>query len=259
MKIQILNKEGRKIKELITTLFKEPIRKDIILKVAETEKIKSPYSPKYLAGMKRSASGNVSHRRHAWKSDRGKGLSRIPRKIFWRRGTQFSWEGAIIPSTRGGRRAHPPKISVKLKKINKKEYKKALFSSLTYVNSIDELKKKYSSITDFSKINLPIVIDQEVLSLKTKEFLKFLKKILQNLYNISIKKKTIRAGIGKLRGRKYKRNAGLLLIIGKNEEMKIKGIDIINTDKLMVSDLASNGARLTIFSEEAIKDLEKIK
>ena len=70
-KIQILNKEGNKIKEVETILFEEPIRKDIILKVIESEKIRQPYSPKFRAGMDISASGNVTHRRKVWKSDRG--------------------------------------------------------------------------------------------------------------------------------------------------------------------------------------------
>ena len=121
MKVQVLNIDGKKIKEKETGLFEEPVRIDIISKVVEAEKIKHPYSNTYLAGMNRSASGNIRHRRHVWKTDRGKGLSRIPRKIFWRRGTQFSWQGAIIPFARGGRRAHPPKAVIDLKKINKKE------------------------------------------------------------------------------------------------------------------------------------------
>ena len=110
MKIQILDKEGEKIREIETSLFEEPVRKDIIRKVVEAEKIWQPFSCKFRAGMDRSASGNTSKRRHVWKSDRGKGLARLPRKIFWRRGTQFNWVGAEVASTRGGRRAHPPKV-----------------------------------------------------------------------------------------------------------------------------------------------------
>jgi len=259
MKIQILNQEGKKVSEKETKLFEEPIRKDIIFKVAEAEKIWQPFSPRFRAGMDRSASGNVTHRRHVWKTDRGRGLSRIPRKIFWRRGTQFSWEGAIIPSVKGGRRAHPPKGKVNLKKINKKELQKALLSALTYVSSADEVKKKYSSLKNKKiDVNLPLVIDDKIFELNTRDFFAFLKKILNDLYEIAIQKKSIRAGIGKMRGRKYKKNAGLLFVVGKDEDFKIKGIDIVKTDGLIVSDLASNNARLTLFSEKAIEELEKV-
>src|SRR3989344_8271802 len=183
MKLAILNKEGKKIKEIQTKLFEEPIREDIIRKVVEAERIWHPYSTKLYAGMNRSASGNVRHKRHSWKSDRGRGLARIPKKAFWRRGTQFSWEGAIIPSTRGGRRAHPPKGYLDIKKINKKELKKALLSSLAYISNNKELEKKYSSI-DKVNIKLPLIVEDNILELKTKEFFNNLKKILGNLYEI---------------------------------------------------------------------------
>ena len=74
MKIQILDQTGKKAKEMQTALFEEPIREDIISKVLEAEKIRHPYSPKRHAGMDRSASGKIRHLRHAWKSDRGRGL-----------------------------------------------------------------------------------------------------------------------------------------------------------------------------------------
>lgn len=255
MKLQILNKEGKKIKEKETKLFEEPVRIDIISKVVEAEKIKHPYSNKFLSGMNRSASGNVRHKRHSWKSDRGKGLARIPKKTFWRRGTQFSWEGAIVPSTRGGRRAHPPKGYIRLKKINKKELKKAILSALKYISDVKEVEKKYESINKIN-INLPIVIEDQFAKLKTKEFLDSLKKILGELYNISIIKKNIRAGIGKMRGRKYKNNAGLLFVVSNKEKNKIKGIETVKVKNLRVSDIASGGARLTMFTEKAVEELE---
>ena len=257
-KLNILDIEGKKIREITTELFEEPIRQDIIFKVVEAEKIRQPYAPKQYAGMARSASGSVMHTRHDWKTDRGKGLSRYPKKKMWRRGTQFSWVAAIIPSARGGRRAHPPKVARRELKINKKELLKALLSSLTYVSSVDQIKKKYFSISE-KKIELkfPLIVEDKILALNSKEFLKSLKSILGELYSISIQKKTVRAGKGKSRGRKYKKNAGLLLVIGNEEKIKITGIDVAHSNKLTVSDLADCGARLTIFTEKSIKDLEK--
>ena len=261
MKIPILNINGEKIKEIETELFEEPVREDILFKVVEAEKMNNraehPYSTKLYAGMNRSASGNVRHKRHSWKSDRGRGLARIPKKTFWRRGTQFSWEGAIVPFARGGRRAHPPSGLYKIKKINKKELEKALLSALSYISNFEELKKKYTSLENKEiNIKLPLVVNSTIFQLNTKEFFESLKKILGELYKIAIQEKTVRAGIGKMRGRKYKKNAGLLFVVGNNEDKKIKGIEIIKVKKLMVNDLAENGARLTLFSEKAVKDLE---
>jgi len=259
MKLQILDITGKNIREIETELFEEPIREDIIARIVEAEKIKTPVSPKYRAGMDRSASGNITKRRHVWKSDRGKGLARLPRKIMWRRGTQFNWVAAIVPGTRGGRRAHPPKSNINDKKINKKELKKALLSALSYVSDVEKVKNKYSTLMDKKiEMNFPLVIEEKILKLNTKQFLESLKEILKDFYDVAIQKKSIRAGIGKMRGRKYKKNAGLLFVIGNKENKSIKGIEVLKVNQLIVSDLASNGSRLTLFSENAIKDLEKI-
>lgn len=260
MKIQILDIDGKKIKEATTELFEEPIRKDIIYKIVEYEKIKQPYRPRLYAGMDRSASGNVLHTRHDWKTDRGRGMSRFPKKTMWRRGTQFSWIAAIIPSARGGRRAHPPKAIIEDKKINKKEMIKGILSALTYSNSIEEIKNKYSSLQNKKIENkFPLVIENKILELKTKEFLDSLKKILGELYDVSIRRtNNNRAGIGKMRGRRNKKNAGILFIISKEESIKVKGIEVVKANKLRVSDIAGNGARLTLFTEKAIKELETL-
>ena len=136
--------------------------------------------------------------------------------------------------------------------------KKALLSALTYTSSLDEIKKKYKTLEGKEiKTKFPIIIENKILSLKAKAFFSCLKKILGDLYEIAIQKKSIRAGKGKLRGRKYKKSAGLLLIIGKNKKKKNKGVDILKANELLVTDLASNGARLSMFTENAIKELEK--
>ena len=258
MKLQILNHEGKKIKEKETRLFEEPIRIDIIRKVVETEREWHPNAPTLYAGMNRSASGNVSRRRHVWKSDRGKGMARIPKKAFWRRGTQFSWAGAIVPSTRGGRRAHPPHGNVNIKKINKKESRKALLSSLSYVSSVDEVKKKYSTL-ESKKINVafPLIVS-DLSSLDTKQFNSALQTILNEFISVAIQKRKLRAGRGKSRGRKYKTTSGLLVVVGNNEDKKIRGVEVKKVSDICVSDFAENGARLTIFSEKAVDDLEQL-
>jgi len=111
MKARILDTNGKKTKEItLPSFFSHKIRYDLIAKILEAKKTRQPYSPSPVAGNQHSASGKIRHRRHVWKTHYGKGISRIPRKIMTRRGSQFNWVGATIPSTRGGRRAHPPKI-----------------------------------------------------------------------------------------------------------------------------------------------------
>jgi large subunit ribosomal protein L4e len=258
MKLHILDKTGKKIREKETKLFEEPVRVDLIRKVVEAERAWQPYSVKLYSGMNRSASGQVRHKRHSWKSDRGRGMARIPKKQMWRRGTQFSWVGAIVPFARGGRRAHPPHGQINDKKINKKELRKALLSSLRYISSVEEIQKKYHSLKNKKlQIQLPIIVEANTLTGKTKEFLHILGNILGDIAVIALKKKQLRAGKGKSRGRKYKTSGGVLFVVGNNEHKPMQGIDIVPANELRVSDLAGNGARLTIFTEKAIDDIEK--
>ncbi len=260
MKVQILDINGEKLKEIETDIFDEKIRKDVIQKVAEVEKKKQPYAPFYLAGKQASASGKIRHGRRKWKTAYGKGISRVPRKIFWRRGTQFYWQAATIASARGGRRAHPPRVlsMTKILKINKKEKRKAFLSALALISSETEIRKKYNTLNNEKiEVKLPIIVEEKILKLSTKEFFSSLKKILKELNEIAIQKKSVRAGKGKLRGRKYRKTAGLLFVTGNKEDKKIQGIDVKKASQLSVSDLASNGARLVIFTEEAIKDLNE--
>ena len=95
--------------------------------------------------------------------------------------------------------------------------------------------------------------------MKIKQLISSLKKILgEDLFSIALKKKSVRAGKGKLRGRKYKANAGMLLVVGKEEKLKTNAFEIKRANNLSVSDLARGGlGRLTIYTEMAIKDLEE--
>ena len=50
----------------------------------------------------------------------------------------------------------------------------------------------------------------------------------------------------------------MLIITGKDEKLKISGIDVKNAKDVSVLDLAKGGAgRLTLYTEKAIKDLEE--
>ncbi|RLG15662.1 50S ribosomal protein L4 [Candidatus Pacearchaeota archaeon] len=265
MKAKILDIQGKEKGNIdLPNFFSQPIREDIITKVLETKKNQQPYAPSLLAGKQHSAKGKLLHRRHVWKSQKGRGISRIPRKIFLRRGSQFNWEAAEAPNVKGGMRAHPPKILSKIntKKINKKELKIALISALSATANAKTISERYESLKKEKIENLPFVVESKLTLLKTKELLSSLKRILgERLFNLALKKRKIRAGKGKLRGRKYKKNAGLLLVVGEKEKLKTKAFDVKSVKNLSVIDLAKGGAgRLTMYTEQAIKELkEKLK
>jgi len=259
MKTAILDINGKKTKEIdLPKCFSGKIREDLIAKVIETEKTKQPYSPSPVAGKQHSASGIINRRRHVWKSSYGRGISRVPRKIMSQKGTQFNWVGAEISGTVGGRRAHPPKIlgMINTKKINKKENRIAFISALSATANEKLITKRYEKLKNKKMAHLPFVVEGKITGLRTKQMLESLKKILGEVYETGIQKKKIRRGKGKLRGRKYKKNAGLLLVIGKNEKMKMKGIDIVDSENLSIFDLTKGTlGRLTLYTEEAIKEI----
>ncbi len=240
-------------------IFEAPIREDIVAKVLETKKRQQPYAPSPVAGKQHSAKGLIVHARHVWRSGYGRGQSRVPRKIFTRRGSQFNWEAAEVPNAKGGMRAHPPKITqfINELKINKKEMKIAFFSGIAATASEKYILKKYSTIEEIDK-KAPFVVSSEVTKMKTKQLLEELKKTLGKLYGVALKQKSVRAGRGKLRGRKYKSNAGMLFVVGKDEKLKTKMFEVKNTNELGISDLARGGlGRVTLYTEKAVKELEE--
>ncbi len=262
IKTKILTIDGKEKGTInLPKCFAVTIREDVVAKVLEAKKNWQPYGANPDAG-NYSASGKLNHRRHVWKSQYGRGISRVPRKIFSRRGTQFNWEGATVPNTRGGRRAHPPKAISMLnsKKINKKEIKIAFESALSATANKNFVEKKYFRIEKLNK-EVPFVIDSKIISLKTKELVKNFKDILgKDLFEVAKQTKSIRAGKGKLRGRKYKKSAGALIVVGEKENLKTKIFDVVNVKNLGVNDLAKGGlGRIVIYTEDAIKNLGERK
>jgi large subunit ribosomal protein L4e len=244
--------------------FSKNIRRDMVEKVLEARKTEQPFSPSPVGGKQHSASGVLVHRRHVWKSQYGRGMSRVPRKAMSNKGSQFNWVGAEVPNTRGGRRAHPPKVLSRMGqlKINKKEMRIALESALAATTKGKILQEKYKTLKNIKVKDLPIIVDSIITTKKTKEVLESLKNILgEDLYKVAIKKKSVRSGRGKSRGRKYKSTAGLLLVQGNKEKLKVSQVETTKVNALNVTDLAKGGlGRLTIYTEEAIKELgEKLK
>ena len=237
----------------VPSCFSAVIRDDLAYKAAfvEASNARHPYGPDPRAGRKHSASGRISHQRHHWGGHYGKGISRIPRKTMWRRGTQFFWVGAEISGTRGGRKAHAPHAIVIPKNFNKKELKLALVSAISATASEKYLKARYSTLTS-SDFTAPAVI--ESLPEKTKDFISAVNSIFKSAASLAFRQKAVRAGAGKRRNRKYKQNAGLLVVIGKDEAPKLSGVEYVPALELSVSDLYPLG-RLTLYTQKALSDL----
>jgi len=265
MKASIFNLQNQKTGEReLPSQFNEPYRPDLIKRAVLTLQSKSrqPYGASPEAGKRHSA--ELSRRRRKYRGSYGHGISRVTRKILTRRGTRFYWVGAVSPGTVGGRRAHPPKADkIWKQKINKKENHKAIRSALAATLNKELVRQRGHKVPE----NYPFIISSEIEKLtKTKEVKELLKKLnFQEELQRSLVKK-IRAGIGKLRGRKYQRKKGVLIVVGDdchllNSAKNIPGIDLVKSSQLNAQVLApgTQPGRITIYTENAINKVEKEK
>lgn len=257
MKAKLFDISGKAKSDIeLPAVFDTTIRSDIAQKYFEVDKLQSRvlHSAFEEAGKRHSASGTISHKRHEWKGHYGKGIARVPRKTMWRRGTQFYWIGAEVASTRGGRTAHGPSGIRTPLKMNKKELILAFNSAIAATASKDLILKRYSTIKNL--VSAPLVI--ESLPKKSKELIAALKLIFGESFNVVLKKRSVRAGVGKNRGRKYKSTAGLLIVTGKEESKSFAGLEVKSHEELGISDLFPLG-RLTLYTKKAIHEMESKK
>lgn len=258
MKANVYSTKGEKLKEVnLPKQFNEEIRHDVIKRaflVIQSNK-RQQYGSDTIAGI--DFSGKLSRRRREYRGSYGRGISRVPRKVMLRRGTQFIYVGAVAPGTVGGRRAHPPqKDKIWSREINKKERQKAIRSAIAA--SIDKESLKARNI-DVTKV--PVIIENLESISKLKDFNVITDKLSLNLES----KKRIRAGKGTLRGRKYKEKVSALVVVSNKDAKVLKavknlgGVDVCTVNSLNVELLAPGAVpgRLVIWSLDAIEKLEK--
>jgi len=264
MKIPILDQTNNKKGEIeLPSQFTESVREDLIHRAVITiqSNKRQPYGAAPEAG-KRSSS-IVSKRRRKYRGSYGIGISRTPRKVMSRSGTRMNWVGAFAPNTVGGRRAHPPKSKDWTKKLNKKERRKAIRSAMAATLIIETVKQRGHHLPK----GYPFAIDASIESFtKTKDILGMLDKLGLNKELKRAKEKSIRAGKGKVRGRKYIKKKGPLIVISKKGKIigaakNIPGVEVVEVRSLNAELLAPGAVpgRLTIWSSAAIETLEKEK
>ncbi len=184
--------------------------------------------------------------------------SRTPAKINWHVGNVWIYEGAFVPQAVGGREAHPPTKKSE-KKINKKEKKLALLEGIAASMKI-EYVSKYHKIPE--NLKLPIVFTDELNKIqKTKQLKEILEKIgLKEELNRIMERK-IRSSKGKMRGRRYKKKLGIVLVTNDDSLLKKAGknINVIvkKTGTLRVEDVTQGGraGRLIVWTKSAIESL----
>ncbi len=251
-------------KKKLPTQFAEPVRADLIKRAVEAiwSHDRQPYSSDPRAGKK--ASAKLSRRRREYRGAYGHGISRVPRKILSRNGTQMSWVAAFAPGTVKGRRAHPPVASkIWAQKINDKERRKAIRSALAATVQKTMVALRGHVLPQ----QFPFIVSNAFEALdKTKTVADALGKLGLEQELMRSSRKKIRAGKGKSRGRKYRTASGPLIVVGGDCKLlkaakNLAGVDVAEVNKLNASVLAPGAVpgRLTLFTVNAIDKLTKEK
>lgn len=249
MKANIIDISGNANGQVdLPPVFDEEYRPDLIKRAvlaAQANRLQ-PYGPHFYAGMNTSA--------QSWGP--GHGVSRVPRLKNGRK-------AAGIPMAVGGRRSHPPRPDAdRTEKINIKERRKAIRSAIAATASTELVSARGHK---FSR-ELPLVAENAIESLdKTADVMKFL--VAAGLWDDVERAKlgrNIRAGKGKMRGRKYKNRKSLLIVAASDQGLgkaarNLPGVDFITVEKLNAELLApgTQAGRLTIWTESSLQKLSE--
>lgn len=226
--------------------FSAEFRPDVIRRAvtAIEANARQPFAPKPTAGMRHSVS--------TW--GKGRGVARVQRLMGSSRAAQS-------PNNVGGRRAHPPKVEKDLgKKINRKELLLGKLSALRATSEPGLVRARGHRFDE--KLTLPVVVKDEFEDVKTtKEAIEVLESI--GVYEDILRAdngKKVRAGRGKMRGRRYRVPRSLLVVLSKDcaawrSVRNLPGVDVATPATLNASLLAPGGdpGRLMLVTEGALQ------
>ena len=225
-------------------VFETPYRPDLIRRavVAAQANRKQAYGADELAGMRTPAESPGS----------GRGMAHVPRS---------NGRGRRVPNTVGGRRAHPPKAEKdQSKKLNDKERQLATRSAIA-ATADPALVAERGHVFD-DDLDLPLVVSDEFEELvKTQEALATLEALgVADDITRAEDGRSVRAGRGKTRGRKYRQPKSLLVVTSEEPSRaarNLAGVDVATASEVNVEDLApgAHPGRLTLWTESALEEV----
>jgi len=248
--------------------FQSDVREDLVkLAVASSRaNRRQAYGSRPHGGKLRPMAG-MKHSVEWW--GKGRGVSRIMRKTGQRTGAQN-------PHTRGGRRAHGPKVDKDWsQKLNSKQRTAARDSAIAASADPEIVAARGHRFDEGT--SFPIIIDGYVesrqgsnekydvesipLQYSTRKFIAMMEGIgLGDDLTRAKSGKTIRAGKGTMRGRKKRTPKSILLVVSNRDGLhkaasNVPGVDVVVAKDLCAEDLAPGGdpGRLTVWTKQAIE------
>lgn len=254
MKVHVYSLDGKPVEEIeLPPIFEEEVRPDIIRRAvisAQTARLQ-PWGADTMAGKRTSA--------ETW--GKGHGVARV-RRVKGSR-NPAAGQGAFAPFTVGGRRTHPPKVErVLQERINKKERRLAVRSAIAATKEKRLVSSRGHVVSGVAE--LPLVVSDELEGIKK---VKQAREVLQRLgvwqdIERVIKSRKVRAGRGKMRGRRYRQAVGPLIVVAQGRGIKLgasnlPGVEVTTVSNLNAERLAPGGVpgRLTVWTKSAVQKL----
>ncbi|KAL0251678.1 hypothetical protein GEMRC1_000890 [Eukaryota sp. GEM-RC1] len=254
--VQTIKDEAQSESIPLPSVFTAPVRADLIhfTHYQMAKNSRQPYAVSADAGYEFAA--------ESWGT--GRAVARIPR--VGGGGTGRSGQGAFGNMCRGGRMFAPTKTTRRWHvclNVNMKRY--ALVSAVAATAITSLVSARGHAIDQVTEI--PCVLNNAVESIqKTKEAMAVLEKIGASAEVERVKKsRSIRAGRGKMRNRRYTQRRGPLVIYENDNGItrafrNIPGVELCQVSRLNLLQLAPGGhlGRFIIWTEAAFKKLDEI-
>ncbi|MFC6903775.1 50S ribosomal protein L4 [Halalkalicoccus tibetensis] len=247
MNAHTLDLDGEEAGEIdLPAVFETDYRPDLIKRavLAAQDNRQQDYGADPFAGKRTSAESLGT----------GRGMARVPRS---------NGQGRRVPQAVGGRRAHPPKAEKdRSTDINTKERKLATRSAIAATTDAELVTERGHRFEE--DVELPLVVSDEFEELiKTQEVLSFLESVgLGGDIERAEEGRSVRAGRGKSRGRKYKQPKSILFVTSSEAgpskaARNLAGVDVATARDVSTEDLApgTHAGRLTIWTESAIEEV----
>jgi large subunit ribosomal protein L4e len=230
----------------LPSVFQTPVRPDLIRRavLAAQANRKQDYGADEFAGLRTPAESPGS----------GRGMAHVPR---------VNGQAARVPQAVGGRKAHPPKAEKDQSlNVNDKERKSAVRSAVAATADADLVADRGHRFDD--DLELPLVVADDFEDLvKTQDVVSLLEALgVDDDIERADEGKSIRAGQGKLRGRKYRQPKSILFVTSNDTgpskaARNLAGADVATGVEVNAEDLAPGAepGRLTIWTESAIEEV----
>ena len=238
-RVHVYSLDGDVVKSVdLPPIFQGDVRSDLIRRAVTAAQAnrRQPYGSAFRSGLSHSV---------RW-SGKGHGVSRVPR-------LRGSMTGAQAPGTVGGRRAHPPRPDkVWAKKINEKERRMARNAALAALKESEIVAARGHHFKE--ELSLPVIVED---GLETLDRLRVLSDVERAKGG-----RHVRAGRGKMRGRRYRQPRSLLVVVKDPTKVRrlfgnLPGVEVVSPAGLNAEVLAPGGdpGRLAVFSEGALEVL----